>query len=104
MLIELSPEEFISTMSAEMQDVTETADPTVDITGYVAELIAAGLVLPDTIEEDLIEIIYRNEEETFDHILLPTDDENIFIAIVIDLEEESIRGHYRMDLAEDQDI
>ena len=101
MLIELSPEEFISTMSAEMEDVTETADPTVDITPYVEALIAEGLVLPNTLSEELIEIVYRNEEGTYDHILLPTDDEEIFIAIVVDLIGERIVGHYAMDLNEE---
>ena len=101
MLTELSPEEFISTMSAEMADVTETADPTVDISPYVRELIAEGLILPNTLDEELIEIVYRNEEGTYDHVLLPTDDESVFIAIVIDLVGESISGHYRMDLSEE---
>ena len=103
MLRELSPEEFISTMSENMEDVTETADPNVDITPYVEALIAEGLVLPNTLEEELIEIVYRNEEETFDHILLPTDNEEVFIAIVVDLVGESIVGHYAMDLNEEQE-
>jgi len=103
MLRELTPEEFISTMSEDMEDVTETADPTVDITPYVEELIAAGLVLPNTLAEELIEIVYRNEEETFDHILLPTDNEEIFIAIVVDLDGEAIVGHYQMDLNEEEE-
>ena len=101
MLIELTPEEFILTMSEEMEDVTETAEPVVDISPYVSELIAENLILPNTLEEELIEIIYRNEEETFDHVLLPTDDEEVFIALVIDLENERIVGHYRMDLNEE---
>jgi hypothetical protein len=99
MLTELSPEEFINTMSAEMEDVTETAEPVTDISPYVEELIAAGLILPETLEEELIEIIYRNEDGTFDHVLLPTGDENIFIALVIDLVAGSIAGHYCMDLS-----
>src|ERR1700722_72198 len=101
MLIELSPEQFISTMSIEMEDVTETADPAVDISPYVRALIGDGLVLPNTLDEELIEIVYRNEEGTYDHILLPTDDESVFIAIVIDLMGERISGHYRMDLNEE---
>jgi hypothetical protein len=101
MLIELTPEEFILTMSAEMEDVTETAEAVVDITPYANALIAERLILPNTIDEELIEIIYRNEEQTFDHVLLPTDNEEIFIALVIDLENERIVGHYRMDLNEE---
>lgn len=102
MLNELSPDVFISTMSADMEDVTETAVPVVDITPYAQELIAAGLVLPETIAEELIEIIYRNEACTYDHILLPTEEDDVFIAIVVDLISESIVGHYRMDLGEEQ--
>jgi hypothetical protein len=104
MLIELSPEEFIGTMSAEMEDVTETAEPVVDISPYVEALIAEGLILPNTLEEELIEIIYRNEAHTHDHVLLPTDDEEVFIALVIDLENEHLLGHYRMDLNEEPGV
>ncbi len=100
MLIELSPEEFIATMSEEMEDVTETAEPVTDISPYVEALIEAGLILPSTLEDELIEIIYRNEAGTHDHVLLPTDDEEVFIALVIDLDGERILGHYRMDLNE----
>jgi hypothetical protein len=98
MLTELTPEQFIITMSEQMEDVTETADPVVDISPYVAELIGAGLILPGTLDEELIEIIYRNDDATYDHILLPTEDEDIFIALVVDLAGERILGHYSMDL------
>ena len=101
MLIELTPEEFISTMSAEMEDVTEWAEPVTDISPYVQALIDENLILSNTLEDELIEIIYRNAEGTYDHVLLPTDQEEIFIAIVIDLVEEEIVGHYKMDLNEE---
>jgi hypothetical protein len=28
-----------------------------------------------------------NEDETFEHVLLPTDNEDVFITVVVDLEE-----------------
>ena len=98
MLIELTPEEFINTMSAEMEDVTEWAEPVTDIAPYVQALIDEHLILPNTLDDELIEIIYRNEEGTYDHVLLPTENDEVFIAIVIDLVEEAIMGHYKMDL------
>ena len=98
MLIELTPEEFINTMSAEMEDVTEWAEPVTDIAPYVQALIDEQLILPNTLDDELIEIIYRNEEGTYDHVLLPTENDEVFIAIVIDLVEEAIMGHYKMDL------
>jgi hypothetical protein len=41
-----------------------------------------------------------NEDETFEHVLLPTDNEDVFINIVVDLEEEMVIGHYRLDLTD----
>ena len=98
MITELSFDEFMDTMSEEMTDVTETTDATVDIWPYVGHLVRQGIVAPDVLKNEDVAIVYRNEEETFEHVLLPTDNEDIFITVVVDLEEEIMIGHYRLDL------
>jgi hypothetical protein len=101
MLTVLTPEEFIGTMSEDMNDVTETEDVTVDIWPYVAELANEGIVTEEVFEEEQVEIVYRNQAGTYDHVLLPTTDDNVFIALVIDLEGGIVMGHYRMELDEE---
>lgn len=100
MTTELSFEEFMDTMSEDMTDVTETTDAIVDIWPYVAHLVKQNIVAPAVFESKEVEIVYVNEDETFEHVLLPTDNEDVFINIVVDLEEEMVIGHYRLDLTD----
>jgi hypothetical protein len=93
----LSRSEFIST-STLMEDVTETAEPVVDIWGYVEKLVAENTVVKYVLDNMLVEKVYRNRPATYDHVLLSTPVENNFVIIIIDLKKEEIRGHYLLDL------
>ena len=81
-----------------MTDVTETAEPVVDIWDYVEELVKENVVDNYVYQDNLVETVYRNDTSTFDHILLPTDDPNVFITLVVDLINEAILGHIKLDL------
>ena len=81
-----------------MTDVTQTAKPVVDIWNYVEELVKQKLVDKYVYENNLVETVYRNDASTFEHILLPTDNPNVFITLVVDLVSESIFGHIKLDL------
>ena len=81
-----------------MTDVTGTARPVVDIWGYVGELVKENVVDNYVYENNLVELVYRNDTSTFDHILLPTDDQNVFIILVVDLTKKVIFGHIKLDL------
>jgi hypothetical protein len=96
----LTEEEYLETMSEEMVDATEHAEGVVDIWPYVSVLVAEGLVQQDVYDDAYIEMVYRNTEDDFDHLLVPTDDENVFTVIVVDLEEVMIVGHYVLNLDE----
>ena len=95
---QLTETEFRNTFGNKMTDVTQTAEPVVDIWNYVEELVKQKLVDNYVYENNLVETVYRNETSTFDHILLPTNDPNIFITLVVDLTNETIFGHIKSDL------
>ena len=81
-----------------MTDVTQTAEPVVDIWNYVEELVKQKLVDNYVYENNLVETVYRNDTSTFDHILLPTGNPNIFVTLVVDLTNQNIFGHIELDL------
>lgn len=81
-----------------MIDVTETTESVVDIGPYVEQLTAGKIVDKYTFDNALVEKVYRNQTSTFDQVLLPTPDKNIFIIILVDLVNKKIKGHYRLDL------
>ena len=95
---QLTEEEFKSTFTDKMVDVTETAEPIVDIWPYVQELTKDKIVDQYIFDNGLVEKVYRNQTGTFDQVLLPTSDKNIFIVILVDLVVENIKGHYKLDL------
>lgn len=101
---ELSSEEFKKTFGTKMTDVTETAEPLVDIWGSVEELAKGNIVDRYVFERNLVERVYRNNTFTFDHVLLPTKSSNIFIVIVVDLTNKSIPGYSVLDLNKEYGI
>jgi len=101
---QLTQDEFKSTFTARMLDVTETAEPTVNIWPYVQQLTNDHLVLDYVYNKQLVEKVYRNYQTTFDHILLPTNDPNVFMVIVVDLVRLKIMGHLQLDLNKEYGI
>jgi hypothetical protein len=95
---QLTEIEFRNTFGNKMTDVTETAEPVVDIWNYVEELVQQKLVDNYVYANNLVEKVYRDDTSTFDHVLLPTGKPNIFITLVVDLTSETIFGHIKLDL------
>ncbi|RYF19523.1 MAG: hypothetical protein EOO42_14225 [Flavobacteriales bacterium] len=96
----LTEEEYNSTFSDKMIDVTTTADPVVDIWLYVEQLVIENVVDQEISDNGLVELVYRNLDNTFDHVLLPTSNKNVFTVIIIDILNKLIKGHYFLDLNE----
>jgi hypothetical protein len=95
---ELSSEEFQKTFGKQMIDVTETSEPVINIWPYIEQLKNEKIVLPYVFENELVEKVARNADDNLEHVLLPTDRENIFIVIVVDLTAKTILGHHRLNL------
>ncbi|QNF34763.1 hypothetical protein HUW51_19270 [Adhaeribacter swui] len=55
-------------------------------------------------DQELVEKVYRSCENTYDHVLLPTENQNTFIVIVIDLLAKNIRGHYILNLDREYEL
>jgi hypothetical protein len=97
---QLSEPEFLTTFGVRMTDVTETAEPIIDIWNYVEQLVQQDVVDIHVCKNNLVEKVYRNDTSGFDHVLLPTEKKNVFVAVVIDLKNQIIVGHIKLDLNE----
>lgn len=87
----LSEEEFKTTFGNKMIDITHQEIDPIDIWPYV-EKVRKG-----NSNED-VESVYRNDTETFDHVLLPSSSINEYLVIVVDLLSREVFGHYLLDL------
>jgi len=53
-----------------MIDVTESAEPALDIWPYIRQLNEQNVVFDPIIDGELVEHVYRTGASTFDHVLL----------------------------------
>lgn len=104
MLKELSEIEFKSTFDTPMNDVTESAEPVVDIWPYINELVKNSIVEQYVFDKNLVECVYRNDSCTFDHILLPTKYPGTFITLVVDIINKTVYGFFKLDLKKEYGI
>ncbi|MCH4554136.1 hypothetical protein [Aestuariibaculum lutulentum] len=96
---ELTEIEFKKTFGNGMTDITESeTDEPIDIWTYVKKLTENQIVNRFVYEKELVEKVYRNDLKTFDHVLLPTEKQNVFLTIVVDLKKKIIFGHKILDL------
>jgi hypothetical protein len=91
---ELKKGDFESTFSRTMIDITARFETKLDIGGYVKSLDKSKYLLGDY----RIEKVYRNSENTYEQILIPTLQKNAYLVIVISLNNKNIFGHYLLEL------
>ncbi|MCT4663670.1 MAG: hypothetical protein N4A45_00385 [Flavobacteriales bacterium] len=101
MMRELTEIEFRRTFGNGMTDITQMEiDEPINIWNYVKKLIEfeSGTIDNFVFEKELVEKVYRNDLKTYDHILLPTNTQNVFMTIIVDLKTKLIFGHKLLDL------
>src|SRR4051812_14900729 len=96
----LSEIQFKATFGNKMVDVTETAEPVVDIWPYVNQLVQIVPELIHTAESGVVDNVYRNSIATFDHVVLPTSRKGVVCVIVVDIKAANVFGHHLLDMNE----
>ena len=97
MVRRLTEGEFKATLTHNMHDVTTSATDVLDIWPYVESVPVADLE-GNSIFEHFVEVVYRSDDGCFDHVLVMTRTKNVYLAVVIDLENDAFYGHRLLDL------
>jgi hypothetical protein len=105
MIRQLSKQDYLSTCGVgRMKNVTEIGGAVLDVWPYVSEA-RRGLELSEyAFNNRLVELVYRSEDERFDHVLIPYGVNNVYLAIIVDRSERQIFGHYLLDLNEEYGV
>jgi hypothetical protein len=98
MTTELNQGHYLQTMTSGMVDVSDIAKADTDIWAYVAVLVKDKIILPYVLKKQLVEKVYRSKDEKYDHVVLPTDDKNHFVVLIVDRVAKNIQGHFLLDL------
>ena len=80
-----------------MQDVTTTAEQILDIWPYVDTIPVADL---EGFELADVAYVYLSPDRGYEHVLIATEDKNVFFVIVIDVKQVKIHGYHLLDLVE----
>jgi hypothetical protein len=94
---QLTEGEFKATMTPKMHNVTKTATDVLDIWPYVNAVPASDLE-GHSIDDDFVDVVFRSDDNRFDHVLVMTKTKNVYLAVVVDLARGSIYGHRLLDL------
>jgi hypothetical protein len=92
----LSRDEFRETFAAPMQRRSPDAEPPIDFWTYFNAIPSEAFSGRRC--EGNVTYVYRDAASRFEHILVDTDDRNVFMAIVVDLHARSVFGHHLLDL------
>lgn len=93
----LDAAEFKATFAEPMRDVAKTATDVIDVWPYVSAIPASELANHEAIR-GVVEHVYRNGINTFDHVLVATKCANVYLAVIVDLVGQRVLGHHLLDL------
>lgn len=94
---QLTEGEFKATMTPKMHDVTAMTNGDVDIWPYVSAVPATELE-GHSIYDRFVDVVYRSDDDRFDHVLVMTKTKNVYLAVVVDVAHGSVYGHRLLDL------
>lgn len=97
---QLSQVQYLCTMGSKMTNVTENAEPLVNIWNYAKQLLKDNLISEYGFSKKYVEAVYENTDYTYQHILLFTNKKNSYAVIIVDIVHKTILGHYILDLNE----
>lgn len=97
---QLSETQYMCTMGSKMNDVTESAELLVNIWNYAKQLLKDNLISEYGFSKKYVEVVYENNEHTYQHILLFTNRKNVYAVVIVDIVHKTIVGHYILDLNE----
>ncbi|WP_169515064.1 hypothetical protein [Hymenobacter norwichensis] len=80
--------------------MTTTAEPVVDIWPYVDAISIDDLAGYALADDGLVQHVYQHPERRFLHVLVSTNNADVFLVVIIDLSSVEIYGHYLLNLLE----
>ena len=96
----LHDETFHATFAEPMRSAEgDEGPPCVDIWPYI-EAIPGDDLISFSVRGQDVECVWRTGDGRYDHVLIPTHTKNVYLVIVVDLEETRIFGHHVINLNE----
>ena len=92
----LTKPEFLLCFKAPMIDVSADPDPVTDIWTYVDGLTPNSVGVGALFD---VAHVYRDAAGTYDHVLISTDQNGVYLTVVVDRKAREIFGHHLLDMS-----
>jgi len=93
----LSEAEFLQTFGEPMRKLEPGAEPPFDFWEYF-EAIPKVDFYGRNCEDGVVDTVYRDPSGRFEHVLVNSEDRNVFMVLVLDRHESRVHGHRLLDL------
>jgi hypothetical protein len=93
----LSEAEFLATFNAPMRQAGPDDEPPFDFWEYVEAIPARDFEGRDC-SEGSVRTVYRDASGRYEHVLIDSDDREVFMVVVLDRESKTVLGHRLLDL------
>ena len=93
----LSQSEFLQTFGQPMRKAEPDAEPPFDFWGYFESIPKVEFAAHDC-SGCKVDTVYREPSGQFEHVLVTSEDKNVFMVLVLDRKAGSVYGHRLLDL------
>jgi hypothetical protein len=93
----LTDADFQATFAPPMQRLEADEQPPFDFWEYFDAIPAGDFGAYDCSDGD-VDYVYRDASGRFEHVLVNSDDRDVFMVVVLDRALERVHGHYLLDL------
>jgi hypothetical protein len=93
----LAEDEFRATFAAPMQRAGPDAEPPIDFWPYFEEIPPEDFEGYDC-SAGVVTYVWRGGDGRYEHVLVNSEDRDVFMVIVLDLRAAAIAGHHLLDL------
>ena len=94
---QLDKESYNATITSKMTEIVTTDGSIFNFWPYVSQLKSAKILSNKIKEKELVHKVYRDANQEFEHIMLATENENNFIALVVNRNKKKITGYSMVD-------
>ena len=96
-LRQLSEAEYLQTFGTPMRKLEPGAEPPFDFWPYF-EAIPKADFCDRNCEDGVVDTVYRDPSDRYEHVLVNSEDRNVFMVLVLDRQEGTVHGHRLLDL------
>jgi hypothetical protein len=93
----LSREQYLATFGETRSRVSPDESPPFDFWSYFDAIPLADFQNRDC-SAGMVDYAWRDEAGRYDHVLVNSDDRNVFMVLVLDRMNVTVLGHYLLDL------